>query len=134
MVVGETMRVAGIGCRKGVGADEVLAAIDAALQAHALSRPSLDALATLASKDREAGLAEASHALGLSLLIMPNAMAAAAASQTLTHSSASLAATGLPSASETAALAAAGPNARLLGPRIVQGRVTCAIAVSEEAP
>jgi cobalt-precorrin 5A hydrolase len=127
------MRIAGIGCRKGVGADEVLAAIDAALQAHALSRPSLDALATLASKDREAGLAEASQTLGLSLLILPQAMAAAA-SGALTRSAASLAATGTPSASETAALAAAGPNARLLGPRIVQGRVTCAIAVSEEAP
>ena len=38
MVVGEAMIVAGIGCRKGVSADEVLAAIDAALDALRLAR------------------------------------------------------------------------------------------------
>ena len=38
MVMGEAMIVAGIGSRKGVAANEVLAAIDAALAAHGLSR------------------------------------------------------------------------------------------------
>jgi len=37
---------------------------------------------------------------------------------------------GVPSVSETAALAAAGEGVRLLGPRIVVGPVTCAIAIS----
>ncbi len=49
----------------------------------------------------------------------------------LTRSAASLAATGTGSASEAAALAAAGPGARLLGPRLVLGPVTCALAEGE---
>jgi cobalt-precorrin 5A hydrolase len=52
---------------------------------------------------------------------------------TLTHSARSLALAGTPSVSETAALAAAGKGARLLGSRIVVGPVTCALATSGDA-
>ena len=38
--------------------------------------------------------------------------------------------TGVPSVSEAAALAAAGPGARLLGPRVAVGPATCALAVT----
>jgi cobalamin biosynthesis protein CbiG len=48
----------------------------------------------------------------------------------LTRSALSLSLAGAPSVSESAALAAAGPGARLLGPRIATGRVTCALAES----
>ena len=51
----------------------------------------------------------------------------------LSRSAASRAATGSGSASEAAALAAAGPAARLVGPRLALGPVTCAIAVAEGA-
>ena len=54
--------------------------------------------------------------------------------QTLTASPLSLAVAGTPSVSEAAALAAAGPSAKLLGPRTVFGPVTCAIAMSEDRP
>ena len=54
----------------------------------------------------------------------------AAASRTLTRSDPSWQAAGSPSACEAAALAAAGRAARLAGPRIVAGPVTCAIAIS----
>jgi cobalt-precorrin 5A hydrolase len=50
------------------------------------------------------------------------------ASASLTHSDLSQAIAGTPSVSETAALAAAGEGARLAGPRIAVGPVTCAIA------
>ena len=40
------MIVAGIGSRKGVAAADVLAAIDAALAAHGLTRGQIDRLAT----------------------------------------------------------------------------------------
>ena len=43
------MIVAGIGSRKGVAAKDVLAAIDAALAAHGLSRGEIDRLATAPS-------------------------------------------------------------------------------------
>ncbi len=49
---------------------------------------------------------------------------------TLTHSKRSPPRAGVPSVSEAAALVAAGEGARLLGPRIVVGPVTCALAIS----
>ena len=41
---------------------------------------------------------------------------------------------GTPSVSEASALAVAGAGAKLLGPRTVVGPVTCAIAISGDAP
>jgi cobalt-precorrin 5A hydrolase len=40
----------------------------------------------------------------------------------------------VPSVAEAAALAAAGPAARLIGPRLVIGSATCALAASETPP
>ncbi|MBA3448684.1 MAG: cobalamin biosynthesis protein, partial [Pseudaminobacter sp.] len=53
--------------------------------------------------------------------------------ETLSYSDLSLALAGTPSVSETAALAAAGQGARLLGPRLVLGSVTCALATNGDA-
>lgn len=122
MGVGEAVTVAGIGCRRGVAADEVLAAVAAARAAHA--GVTVDALATVPGKVAEPALGEAARRLGLPLL----AVAPADDAELLTRSVASQAAAGTGSVSEAAALAAAGAEARLLGPRIVVGRVTCAIA------
>ena len=122
MGLGEAVIVAGIGCRSGVEAAEVLAAIAAACAAHAVA--ALDGLATVPAKRDEPGLAETARRLGLPLLVV----APAGDARLLTRSQASRAATGSASASEAAALAAAGPGARLLGPRLAVGRVTCAIA------
>lgn len=120
------MTVAGLGCRRGVRAEEVLAAIAAARAAHGVS--TLDALATVQEKGAELGLVEAAQQLGLPLTVV----APSGDARLLTYSAASLAATGAGSASEAAALAAAGPHSRLLGPRVAVGRVTCAIAKGGE--
>jgi cobalt-precorrin 5A hydrolase len=122
MDVGEAMTVAGIGCRRGTSAEEILAAVAAARGLHAL-----DALATIPAKRDEPGIAEAARRLGLPLVI---ADPAGTEDRLATRSAASLAATGTGSACEAAALAAAGPDARLLAPRHVAGRVTVAIARS----
>lgn len=127
MVVGEAVRVAGLGSRRGATAAEVVAAVEAALSA---AGGRLDALAVLPAKAAEPGIAEAARRLGLPLVIAD----AAPDDRLATRSAASRAATGAGSASEAAALGAAGPSARLLGPRIVAGRVTCAIAVTGEVP
>lgn len=118
------MRIAGVGCRKGAAAADVLAAVDAALSAHGLDRACLDALAVVPRKRDEPGVIEAAEALGISLLVVE-----AKEMATLSHSAHSLAATGTASASEAAALAAAGEGARLLGARVAMGAATCAIAV-----
>jgi cobalt-precorrin 5A hydrolase len=133
MVVGEAVIVAGIGSRKGVTVDEVLVAIDAALAAHGLTRGDLDLLATARLKENEPAFAAASHVLGFQLVIVDEHALGEASHRTLTHSSLSAAHAGTPSVSEASALAASGPDSRLLGPRVAVGAVTCAIAVSGDA-
>jgi cobalt-precorrin 5A hydrolase len=57
----------------------------------------------------------------------------AASPRTETRSERVLALTGVASVAEAAALAAAGPAARLISPRLVIGSATCALASSETA-
>lgn len=121
------MIVAGIGCRKDVDAGSVLAAVDAALRSHDLNRSALSALATTAFKRDEAAIFAAAEQLGLEVIVIEGQDESEG---TLTHSDISLAIASSPSVSESAALAAAGEKAHLLGPRLVVGAVTCAIAVS----
>ena len=126
------MIVAGIGAQKGVKAKDVLAAIDAALAAHKLTRKAVGALYSNISKAAETGVRDAAKQLGIECHALAHKNLSKAAENTITQSGASIAATGLASLSEAAALAAAGPNARLLGPRIAVGPVTCALATSED--
>lgn len=111
------MRVAGIGCPKGVTAAEVLAAVAAVGGA--------DVWAVVAAKAGEAGVLEAAAACGVPLRV-----AEAGEDRSVTRSAASVAAVGVRSASEAAAMAVAGAGARLVAPRVVVGRVTCAVAVT----
>lgn len=126
------MMVAGIGCRRGVAAGEVLAAVEAALAEHGLSSAALSALATAHFKNAEEAISATGKALSLPLLLVDAAALRAVSLRALTSSARSQAVSGTPSVSETAALAAAGQHARLLGPRVAVGPVTCAIAVAGE--
>jgi cobalt-precorrin 5A hydrolase len=134
MELDEAMMVAGIGCRKGVDQGQVLAAVEAALAAHGLSSTVLSALATADFKRAEAAIAATGKALSLPLLLVDDAALRAVSLRALTRSEPSLAVSGTPSVSETAALAAAGQDATLLGPRVAVGPVTCAIAVAGNLP
>ncbi len=122
------MIVAGIGCRKGVTEAEVRAAIEAALDSHGLDAGTLAGIAVAEQKSEEPAIHAAAQALGLVVLVIGREAAERAGGRTLSRSAASLAATGLPTASEAAALAALGPAAKLLGPRVAVGPVTCALA------
>jgi cobalt-precorrin 5A hydrolase len=57
-----------------------------------------------------------------------------ASARCATWSARVLALAGVPSVAEAAALAACGPKAKLILPRIVVGPVTCALASAEEGP
>lgn len=129
----EAVTVAGIGCRKGVSRAEVLAAVDAALRTHGLSRSDLEVIAALDQKQAEPGIVETAAVLGLPLVAVC-AESEEVREGLITHSQASLAATGFGSAAEAAALAAAGPGAQLFGPRLATGVVTCAIAANGGRP
>ncbi|MFV0623329.1 cobalamin biosynthesis protein [Sphingomonas sp. ac-8] len=115
------MIVAGFGCRAGTP----LASLQAVLTLAADSR-AIDALAT--PEDRQPLLAPLAEALALPLVpIAPDALATI---ETPTRSAVSLAARRTGSVAEAAALAAAGPGARLLAPRCISPdrMATCAIA------
>jgi cobalt-precorrin 5A hydrolase len=128
----QAMIVAGIGCRKGASADQIAAAIASALADTACK--ALDIIAAAAAKGDEPGIAAAAQALGVPLVLVPQNDLEAVGPRTLTHSERVMALMGVPSVAEAAALAAAGPSARLLAARIALGPVTCALAHSENTP
>jgi cobalt-precorrin 5A hydrolase len=133
MDMDQVMLVAGIGCRKGASADEVAAAIASALAGTDRKPEALAVIAAPAAKCNEAGIVAAAYALGVPLVLIPQSGLEAAAPRTQTRSERVIALMGVPSVAETAALAAAGPSARLLCARIVVGPVTCALAECENA-
>lgn len=127
MDLGEAMIVAGIGTRKGVDAAEVLALIERALAEARIGKTLLSALATVEAKAAEPGIVAAAAALGLQLLpIADTAMQVELGG--ITQSSCSARLFGVSSVSEAAALAAAGPGAALILPRIKSAKATCALA------
>ena len=127
------MIVAGVGCKAGASAREIEAAIGAALSQARVESASLGLIATSAAKAEEVGLSAAAKDRGLKIVFVPQVDLEAASSRTLTRSDRVLAVTGVPSLSEAAALAAAGPGARLLAPRVAVGPATCALAVTGDA-
>lgn len=129
MGVGETMsapRLAiGLGCRSGVSPDSVMALIeDACLRVEG----EVIALYTAGEKQAELALDEAARRLRLPLVFLPRSLLKAAAPKAVSVSVRVLARFSVPSIAETAALAGAGPGARLVLPRISADGVTCAIA------
>jgi cobalt-precorrin 5A hydrolase len=127
----EAMIVAGIGCRHGAPAAAIEEVIRVALEQGRLKRDSLNALATHGEKGDEPGLRELAAQWSLVLLLPSMSDLAKVAKLTATVSPRSLAAKGLPSVAETAALAAVGRRARLIVPRVATKEATCAIAMGE---
>jgi cobalt-precorrin 5A hydrolase len=130
----ETMIVAGVGCRKGAQAADIEAAIAAAFARAGVATTRLLLIATSAAKGGEPGIAAAAAAIGVPLVLIPQDDLAAAGARTVTTSQRVIALAGVPSLAEAAALAAAGPAARLIAPRIAVGPATCALADTGEAP
>jgi cobalt-precorrin 5A hydrolase len=130
----KTMIVAGIGCKRGAAARDVEAAIRAALERAGLAAGALDAIATMLGKNEEPGIAAAAKNLGIRIVALQQSELEAAGARAATRSERVLALTGVPSVAETAALAAAGADARLIAPRLVVGGAACALAASGEAP
>ncbi|TIP04928.1 MAG: cobalamin biosynthesis protein [Mesorhizobium sp.] len=128
------MMVAGIGSRKGVSVEDVLAAIETALEAHGLTMTALSALATAPLKKDEAAISAAGRALNLPVVIADEQVLQLASPGARSRCDLSQSRAGMPSVSEASALAVAGAGARLLGPRTVLGPVTCAIAISGDSP
>jgi cobalt-precorrin 5A hydrolase len=134
MGLDQAMIVAGVGCRAGASAGEIEAAIAAALDRAGLAANALGAIATSYAKRGEAGIAAAAWERGVRFVVVPQAEFEAAGVRAVTRSERVLALTGVPSVSEAAALAAGGPAARLIAPRIAVGPATCALAITGDEP
>jgi cobalt-precorrin 5A hydrolase len=125
----EAVMVAGVGFRRGASAEEILAAVQLAVDAADLAGKSLDALATADFKAEEPGFRDAAGRLKIPLIGCATADLERVAEKTLTRSARVAAAVGVPSVAEAAALVAAGNNAKLLGARVATKTATCAIAI-----
>jgi cobalt-precorrin 5A hydrolase len=131
MGLGEAMIVAGIGCRKAILAAQVESAIEAALRHNQIEGHRLGVIAVPVVKGMEAGIVAAAAARGVLLVLITQDALEEADLRTLTRSARSMDTLNVQSVAEAAALAAAGPNSRLLAPRIAIGPVTCALAEGE---
>jgi cobalt-precorrin 5A hydrolase len=129
----QTMIVAGVGCRSGSSAAEVEAAIAAALANAGLTAGALGMIATSYAKAAEPGIVDAASERGVKFVVVSQAEFEVAGLRAVTRSERVLALTGVPSVSEAAALAAAGPDARLIAPRVAVGPATCALASTENS-
>lgn len=127
MGMGKAVIVVGIGCRKDTGVEAILAALRQASQAHGMT---FDIMATAPIKAQEPGLLEAATRLGIAFVVVAQADFDTAGHRTATHSETSLKHSGSPCLCEAAALAALGPQSRLVAPRMVMGDITVAIATS----
>jgi cobalt-precorrin 5A hydrolase len=134
MGLDQTMIVAGVGCRRGAPASDIEAAIRTALSRADIAADALNGIATIAAKGAEAGIQAAAERLGLAVVLVPEADLQAVEPRTQTRSERVRTFAGVSSVAEAAALAAAGPTARLIAPRLVIGAATCALAASEVAP
>jgi cobalt-precorrin 5A hydrolase len=114
------MIVAGIGCRLGCPAAEIVTLVR---RAQALTAP-VDTLAAPVFKQDEPGLLEAARQLGLAVQFVTAEALAAVQDHCVTRSQAVERATGMASIAEAAALAGGGT---LLLPRIASPHATCAI-------
>jgi cobalt-precorrin 5A hydrolase len=130
MGLDETMIAAGVGCRRGASAPDIEAAIRAALARANIAADALDVIATIEAKRTEPGISAAAETFGVSVVIVPEHELALASDRIETHSDRVLTLAGVGSVAEAAALAAAGPSARLITPRLAIGPATCAIAAS----
>ena len=126
------MIVAGIGCRRGTTAQEIDAAIEAAFAEAGRSSEALSAIATSDGKGSEVGIIEAAAGRGVGFVLVKPAELEAAGPRTQSSSPRVKELFGVPSVAEAAALSAAGPEAKLVVPRMVVGPATCAIAVAED--
>jgi cobalt-precorrin 5A hydrolase len=134
MGLDQAMIVAGVGCRRGAPASDIEAAIRAALSRADIATDALNGIATIAAKSAEAGIQAAAERLGVAVVLVPEADLQAAEPRTQTRSKRVRTFAGVSSVAEAAALAAAGPAARLIAPRLVIGAATCALAASEVDP
>lgn len=123
---------AGVGCRRGVGADEIMACLRGACQRAGAHPSALAAVGSVQLKSDEIGLLEAARNLSLPITFFDSE--ALAAVNVPTPSKRVAEAVGTPSVAEAAALLLS-RNTALVCEKIILGRATAALArIKENRP
>ncbi len=128
------MIAAGVGFRRSVAADEIVLLVEQALEQASLRLDQLSRLATIEPLAALPAFTEAAHRLSVIVTPVGELELAAAAPGVRTQSARSLAAHGVGSVAEAAALGAAGPGSTLVLERIASPSATCALARLEISP
>lgn len=116
---------AGIGCRQGTPAAEIVAAVEAACEASGIDPLAVGALASVDIKAGEMGLLQAADRMGTGLVFFPPEELAALERPGSDFVAAQV---GTPAVSEPAALLAAGEGSELILGKSAYDRVTVALA------
>ncbi|GJE00188.1 cobalamin biosynthesis protein [Methylobacterium isbiliense] len=120
--------IAGVGFRHATGAEEIAALVRDALDRAGCAAGQLGALATAEDRAGEAAVQAAAAALGVAVVGIGVEDLREAGRRGLTRSGRIEALRGVGSLAEAAALAAAGPEGRLVLARIASPGATCALA------
>jgi cobalt-precorrin 5A hydrolase len=136
----QVMIAAGLGCRTGCSAEDIVAALREASVRSGVAVSDVRALYSADFKGNEPGLRRAADLLDKPLWLLSRAALAAHSAGALTASPAVARRFDLPSVAETSALAGAfelgtrRAAVRLLSARAVVGGAACALALSELEP
>ncbi|MFH6782381.1 MULTISPECIES: cobalamin biosynthesis protein [Methylobacterium] len=125
--------VAGIGFRHATTSEEIVALVAEGLRQADLAGAQLAALATADDRASDPAIRDAAEALNVPLVAVAVEALREAGRRVVTRSVRIEALRGVGSLAEAAALAAAGPDARLVLPRIASAGATCALAASGDA-
>ncbi len=118
---------AGLGCRRGAAAEDILGTLREALRRADVAEKALAGLASVDLKQDEPGLLRVAKDLGLPICFFT--AGELAAYPVVSPSPKALEVLGIPGVCEAAALAHAGPGGRLLAGKIAERGVTAALAV-----
>jgi cobalt-precorrin 5A hydrolase len=124
---GGAVIVVGMGVAGRCRAEEAISLFEQACATHGVSPQEATMIATIADRVRHPAIVEAANRLGLGVVVPPLDRLREAAGRCLTHSERVENRFGLPSVAEAAALAAGGPEARLIGPRLQSLHATIAL-------
>ncbi|MGL4285493.1 MAG: cobalamin biosynthesis protein [Phreatobacter sp.] len=123
----------GLGLRPGTDLADIRTCLETALGRLDLDLSRVGCLATVAARAAEPGLIALAAEIGAPVIGIPDEALRGQDAGCATRSTRVVSLFGVGSVAEAAALAAAGAAARLILPRIVMGRVTCALAQGTRA-
>jgi len=120
----------GVGGERGVAAEELIGLVEDTLTRHRLAKASLVVIASIDLKEDEAAIHALARHLGLPVRVFTASELNDQAPRLKTPSAVVMAEVGCPGVAEGAALAAAGPESRLIIAKTKSKRATCAVALA----